>query len=188
MSRIEPLSIDDLNASQQAAIRLAEEKMGFVANDALIMARDPVLMQAFSAMVGAVYKPGKLHDGFKRLIGLMTSAAAGCQYCMAHTAHTSEMYGVDADRRNAIWAFEDSPLFNAAERVALKVAFAAGQTPNGVDDAMYAELATHYTVDEQIEIVSVIALFGFLNRWNATLATTVESAPAAALSKLASRI
>ncbi|MFK8052924.1 MAG: carboxymuconolactone decarboxylase family protein [Woeseiaceae bacterium] len=184
MSRIPPLDFKELDANQLAALKAAEEKMGFIANDALVMARDPAMMQAFSDLVGAVYKPGLIDDGFKRLIGLITSAGAGCQYCMAHTAHTSKLYGIEAKRREAVWQFEESPLFNDKERVALRVAFAAGQTPNEVDDAMYATLSAQFTIAEQLEIVAVISLFGFLNRWNSTLATTVEAVPAASLDEL----
>ena len=36
-----------------------------------------------------------------------------------------------------------------------------------------------YGKDEIVEIVGVIALFGFLNRWNDTLATTLEDSPLA---------
>ncbi|MEL7028460.1 MAG: hypothetical protein AAGL49_04450 [Pseudomonadota bacterium] len=36
-----------------------------------------------------------------------------------------------------------------------------------------------------VEIVSVIAMFGFLNRWNSTLATELEAAPAALAAGLA---
>jgi len=31
--------------------------------------------------------------------------------------------------------------------------------------------------DSRIEIVAVISMFGFLNRWNSTLATQIEAEP-----------
>lgn len=40
-------------------------------------------------------------------------------------------------------------------------------------------LSEHFTDRQVVEIVSVIALFGFLNRWNDTLATTLEDEPVA---------
>jgi uncharacterized peroxidase-related enzyme len=181
MTRVRPFNIDELPARQQQAVQRAEELMGFVSNDTMTMARKPALMNAFASLVGAVYAPGAISSGMKRLLGLMTSSAAGCTYCVGHTAFASERQGIETDKLQAIWEFETSDQFDAAERAALRVALHAGQSPNGVTDEMFAQLADFYDEDAQLEIVSVIALFGFLNRWNSTLATDLESLPAATL-------
>jgi uncharacterized peroxidase-related enzyme len=181
LNRVEPLSIDELPEAQRAVIVAARESMGFVANDALIMARNPVLLDALGGLVRSVYAPGSVDAGLKRLIGLVSSAAAGCQYCMGHTAYTSGRHGVDQEKLDAVWEFETSELFSTAERAALSIALLAGQVPNGVTDEAWATLAEHYDESAQLEIVAVIAMFGFLNRWNATLATELESLPSAAL-------
>lgn len=181
MSRIPPLDAEQLAPSARQSLAAAEELMGFTANDALILARNPMLMQAVSEMVQAVYAPGEVSNALKRMVGLMTSTAAGCRYCMAHTALSSRENGVDDDKLREIWHFETSDRFTAAERAALRVALHAGQSPSGVTDAMFAELEPHFSVEGRLELVAVIAMFGFLNRWNATLATDVEARPAAAL-------
>ena len=184
MSRIPPLSLDDLAEPERKAVDRAEELMGFVANDALTMARNPALMRAFGSLVGAVYAPGSIDPALKRMIGLVTSTAAGCTYCVGHTTFASQRHGVEADKLEAVWDFRDSPLFDAAEKAALEVAVHAGQSPNGVTDKMFAELGEHFDIDAQLEIVAVIAMFGFLNRWNSTLATDLEALPAAAARQL----
>ena len=181
MSRIEPLTIEELTPQQQDMVAQAERLMGFVSNDTLVMARNPALMETFARLVEEIYAPGKVEAGLKRLIGLLTSAAAGCTYCVAHTAFSSTRQGVETERLAAVWEFEDSDLFSVAEKAALRVAFHAGQVPYAVSDTMFKELATHFDENAQIEIVSVIAMFGFLNRWNATLATDLEELPYAAL-------
>ena len=53
----------------------------------------------------------------------------------------------------------------------------AGSVPNGVEDEDFDELRKHYNEREIVEIVAVISLFGFLNRWNDTLATELEASP-----------
>ncbi len=186
MPRIQPLSIEDLAPPERQAVERAEAMMGFVANDALTMARNPELMHAFAGLVGAIYKPSAIDNGLKRLIGLISSSAAGCEYCMGHTAFTSEKFGVPNEKLDAVWTFETSDAFSEAERAALRVALHGGQTPNGVTDEMFKDLATHFDDVQQMEIVSVIALFGFLNRWNATLATELEGLPGAALARIKS--
>src|SRR5712691_8379066 len=107
----------------------------------------------------------------------MASRAAGCGYCMAHTAHTAERVGVPAAKEAALWEYETSPLFTAAERAALRVAQGAAQVPNAVSDEDFAELKRHYSDAQIVDIVAVIALFGFLNRYNDTMATELEASP-----------
>lgn len=183
MSRIEPAAIADLEEPEREAVARAEALMGFTANDVLTMARNPDLLRAVGELVRAVYAPGRVDDGLKRLIGLVTSTAAGCRYCMGHTALSSSEYGVPEDKLAEIWNFDTSPGYSPAERAALHVALHAGQSPTGVTDAMFDELARYFDADAQLEIVAVIAMFGFLNRWNATLGTELEERPAAALAK-----
>lgn len=156
---------------------LCIETLGFVPNSVLMMLRVPGLAQALGALNGAVMGAGTVDKGFKRLIAHMASRAAGCQYCQAHTAAGSQLHGVSADKLDALWGFDRSALFNEAERVALDLALAAGQVPNAVDDALFLRLRAYWTEEQILEIVGVISLFGFLNRWNDTLATPLEEHP-----------
>ena len=184
MARLPIPDIDELSPDRRAVIEAAEAMMGFVANDALIMSKNSALTDAFAALVGVIYAPSEIGPGLKRLIGLVTSAASGCQYCVGHTAYASQNNDIDEDKLAAVWQFEESSLYDDAERAALRVALHAGQSPNGVSDSMFADLSSYYSEDAQLEIVSVIALFGFLNRWNSTLATDLESLPQFALDRV----
>lgn len=82
--------------------------------------------------------------------------------------------GVSDTKVDAIWQFRSSPLYSPAERIALEVAIAAGGVPNGVTDEMFDELKRHWDEEQIVEIIGVIALFGFLNRWNDTMASPLE--------------
>ena len=109
--RLAPLAIDhtpELKESFEASAKA----LGFVPNSMLIMQRKPKLVKALAQLTAAVWDPqGEVERGFKRLLAHVASRAAGCRYCMAHTA--------------------------------------------------------------------VIATFGFLNRWNDTMATPLEAEPIA---------
>ena len=90
---------------------------------------------------------------------------------------TTGRVGVSAEKEDALWEYETSPLFSEAERVALRVAQGAAQVPNAVTDDDFNALKRHYTEAQIVDIVAVIALFGFLNRYNDTMATELESSP-----------
>jgi uncharacterized peroxidase-related enzyme len=181
MSRIAPVPLHRLGPAMRAEIERAVGLMGFAPNDALIMARNPKLTSAVAALVGAAYGPGKVDPRLKRLIGEATSKAAGCFYCAAHAAASALAQGEDAARVRAVWDFEDSPLFSPAERAAIRVAMKAGLSPNETTDEDFNALRSHFDDDAIIEIVAVIAMFGFLNRWNSTLQTRLEPEPSSRL-------
>ena len=44
-------------------------------------------------------------------------------------------------------------------------------------DEDFEDLRKHFTEYQIVEIVSVVSMFGFLNRWNDTLATPLEDEP-----------
>jgi uncharacterized peroxidase-related enzyme len=146
------------------------------------------MVKAWAQMSAAVWDPeGKVDRGLKRLIAHVASRAAGCQYCMAHTVEGAMHFGVDERKVSAVWEYQTSPLFSEAERVALDVAVAASAVPNAVSDDMFVEMRKHWTDEQIVEIVGVVAVFGFLNRWNDTMGTPLEDAPLAAGEKYLAR-
>jgi uncharacterized peroxidase-related enzyme len=175
--RLAPLPADH-SPDLQEQFEIARQRMGFIPNSMLIMQRNPKLTKAFGMLSAAIWDPdGKVDRKLRRLISHVASRAAGCQYCMAHTAEGAANYGVDDQKLDAVWDYQTSPLFSPAERVALDLAVAASSVPNAVTDEMFLELRKHWSEDEIIEIVGVISVFGFLNRWNDTLATPLEESP-----------
>ncbi len=178
MSRIEP--IKDFEESELAPLfDQAEKWMGFQPNDGLLMAHKPAMLTSFFTLAKAIYAEGLVPSGLKRMIGHITSLAAGCEYCSAHTAYGADKQGVSKEKLEALWEFQTSPLFLDSEKAALNVALKAGTTPNGVSDEDFETLKTHFSAPAIVEIVGVIAMFGFLNRWNTTLNTRLEHAPGA---------
>lgn len=182
MTRISPLTLEDVtDTSVREMIANAESMMGFVPNDALVMARHPALLKAMWGLVASVYGPGEVDNGLKRLIGEAASKAAGCFYCSAHAAHGAETQGVSREKIEAVWNFEDSPLFSEGERAAINLAMKSAFVPNQTEDVDFDRLKAHWTENQIVEIVSVIAMFGFLNRWNTTLGTAIEPKPLASV-------
>ncbi len=175
--RLEPLAPEhspDLGPQFEAV----RANLGFVPNSVLIMQRKPKLVKALVELLGAVWDPqSQVNRGFKRLIAHVASRAAGCQYCMAHTAGGALHFGVDEGKVAAVWDYQTSPLYSDAERVALDLALAAASVPNGATDEMFAAMRRYWSEEQIVEIVGVIALFGFLNRWNDTIGTPLEDEP-----------
>lgn len=180
MSRITPRRREDVPELEDVFER-AERALGFVPNSFFVMARSPGIMRAFSRLSREVIGvPGKAPLALKRLVAYMASRTATCQYCSAHTAEAAvEVDGVPAEKIEAIFEYETNPLFTEAERAALRVAQSAGAVPNAVTDEDMEALKAHFDEDQIVELVAAICLFGWLNRWNDTMATGLEERPLA---------
>lgn len=163
----------------ESLFRRIEGHLGVLPHSTLTMAHRPAIMQAFAALNEAVMGPGLVDAGLKQLVALMVSSAATCRYCQAHTAHVARDRGVGLAKIESLWEYETSTLFTPAERAALVVAEGAGHVPNQVTDEQFATLRTHFNDEQVTELIAAMSVFGYLNRWNDTVATTLESSPLA---------
>lgn len=190
MPLVQPLATDHDPAVAELA-QFFHTTLGFPPNSVLTMMRRPALARAFTELNRAVMADcppdhrgaSRVTGELKRLIGHIASRVAGCRYCEAHTIRAAARFGAQEGAKPArldeVWAFRTSPLFSPAERAALEYAAAAASVPGAATAEIGAALRQHWDDGEIVEITGVIALFGFLNRWNDAMATELEP-PAAA--------
>ena len=174
MSLIDPIhTIED--AETKELVKFFNETLGFCPNSVLTMQKNPALAKAFINLNMAVMENhGALTSEFKRLIAFISSNTTGCRYCQAHTIRAAERYGASKERLENIWNFEQSDCFSDQEKVALKFTREASKVPVATTKEMEEELKQHWSENDIIEIMSVIALFGYLNRWNDVMGTSLE--------------
>jgi len=187
MPHIAPRTRAELH-DYEPAFQLVEAFMGFVPRSLFTMGHRPELLEAFLGLASTVQTTDQLDPGFVQLVAYIASTAAGCRYCQAHTSAHAARNGVAEEKLAVAWEFETNPLFSDAERAALRLARDAALSPNATGPAHFDELRRHYTDRQIVDLVAIISLFGFLNRWNDTMATELEDEPAAFGTKvLASR-
>lgn len=176
--------------------------MGFVPNSMKTMARKPNILGAFSSLAANIIGDGKnvtpltgirlslknmgwtakgMKDPdkvplyLKNLVSHVSSNASGCRYCQAHTIGEAHAHGATEEQLEAVWDFENSPVFDEKEKAALRFGFAGGCVPNAVTEEHFVELRKHFTEAQIVELGATIALFGFLNRWNDIFGTPLEA-------------
>jgi uncharacterized peroxidase-related enzyme len=177
MTRVTPLDRADLPELDEKFFKPYEASRGYVPNSNLVMARRPRILAAFRTLNAAIFNDDNIVPaGVLAMVGNVASQAAGCRYCVAHTANNAGKRGVDADRIAALWEYETSPLFSEGERAALRFAQGAASVPNMVTDEDVEAVKAHYGEDGVVEILAVVSFYGFLNRWNDSLATELEEA------------
>ena len=178
MALVKPLDENEIETELCEFIQFFKGPLGVIPNSVRTMSRRPKVAKAFTELNIAVMEcHGSVTPEFKRIIGYITSFVSGCRYCQAHTILGSQRFGADEDRLKDAWNYENSDNFTDAEKAALKYAHAAASIPNAVEDEIAAELHKHWEDDDIVEITAVIALFGYLNRWNDSMGSALEDLP-----------
>lgn len=158
--------------------KLAEffnETLGFCPNSVLTMQRRPAISKAFINLNKAVMaNEGRVTSALKRMIAWVSSNATGCRYCQAHAIRAAERYGAEQEQLDNIWEYRTHEAFSEAERAALDFSLAASQVPNAVNADIQKRLHEYWDEGEIVEMLGVISLFGYLNRWNDSMGTTLE--------------
>ncbi|MBT8180949.1 MAG: carboxymuconolactone decarboxylase family protein [Eudoraea sp.] len=151
------------------------ETLGFCPNSVLTMQHRPAISKAFINLNKAVMaNEGRVTSALKRMIAWVSSNATGCRYCQAHAIRAAERYGAEQEQLDNIWEYRTHSAFSEAERAALDFSLAASQVPNAVDVKIKEQLYKYWNEGEIVEMLGVISLFGYLNRWNDSMGTTIE--------------
>ena len=174
MPLVTPLHPDHDTATKELAT-FFNETLGFCPNSVLTMQHRPAISKAFINLNMAVMEnQGRVTSALKRMIAWVSSNATGCRYCQAHAIRAAERYGAEQEQLDNIWEYKTHPAFSDAERAALDFSLAASLVPNTVDEAIKTELYKYWNEGEIVEMLGVISLFGYLNRWNDSMGTTLE--------------
>jgi len=174
MPLVNPLSPEHDSDTRKLA-EFFNETLGFCPNSVLTMQHRPAISKAFINLNKAVMEnQGRVSSALKRMIAWVSSNATGCRYCQAHAIRAAERYGAAEEQLDNIWEYQTHPAFSEAERAALDFSLAASQVPNAVDAQIKDRLYQYWNEGEVVEMLGVISLFGYLNRWNDSMGTTIE--------------
>ena len=175
MPLVRPLSPES-NPDVSKLAEFFNETLGFCPNSVLTMQIRPEIARSFINLNMAVMtNHGRVTSAFKRIIAWVSSNAAGCNYCQAHAIRAAERYGAEQEQLDNIWEYRTHESFDEAERAALDFSLAASQLPNAVDEELQQRMHKYWDDGEIVEILAVVSLFGYLNRWNDSMGTSIEN-------------
>ncbi len=162
-----------------------EETLGFTPNSLFTMMHRPRIAAAFLEMNQAVMEnKGRLSSSLKRELAYLSSVVTGCRYCEAHTIRAAERYGSSKERMLNLWEYKTHPAFSDADRAVFDLAIAASQVPNAVTQEISENIGNYWDEGDIVEVLGVVALFGYLNRWNDSMGTELEEAAAVSATNL----
>lgn len=77
--------------------------------------------------------------------------------------------GWTEDQINNLHHFEKRSDFSEREKTALRLAERMTTDSHGIDDALWSDLTRHFDEGEIVELLAVIGLFNYFNRFNNAL-------------------
>jgi len=174
MPLVKPLS-PDTNPEVKKLAEFFNETLGFCPNSVLTMQIRPDIAKAFIKLnMSVMENKGRVSSALKRMIAWVSSNASGCRYCQAHAIRAAERYRAEQEQLDNIWDYKTHDSFSEAERAALDFSVAASVIPNAVDENIKEKLYEFWDEGDIVEMLGVISLFGYLNRWNDSMGTSLE--------------
>jgi AhpD family alkylhydroperoxidase len=104
-----------------------------------------------------------LERSLLELVKIRASQLNGCAYCIDMHTLDAGAQGESHQRMHALAAWRETPFFTARERAALAYAEAATKIDHAAIDDTLDAAAAHFTEDELMQLVWVVAV---INTWN----------------------
>ena len=169
MSRISPLDRTEVAPNIADLYDKVFAQRGNVPNMFRVMAHRPEIFSTMQAHFAAILNTGTVPVKLKELIIVRTSQLNQTPYCLAsHTILARKLGWTDNQLANLNeWARRDD--FTPAEKAAIRLAETVTRDAHAVSDKQFAELRTHYSEGEIVELLCAIGLFNYFNRFNDAL-------------------
>ena len=137
--------------------------------------RIPFIFYLVSMFVGYLERRRSPVDPVLRsLVSARIAQMCSCEFCIDITSMKLAERTDSHDKLLAVVEWRQSPLFSAAERLALEYAEAASATPPTVDDALRAKLSAEFSAQAVTELTALIGLQNLSARFNSALAIPAQ--------------
>lgn len=125
---------------------------------------EPLYWEQIAAMDQRVYA-SSIPRPLIELIKIRASQINKCVFCIEYHTHEALKTGELPRRIFALSAWEESPLFNESEKIALLFAEEITHiSVHGVSDETYEKLKAHFNTKEIADLIVLISHINFLNR------------------------
>jgi AhpD family alkylhydroperoxidase len=127
----------------------------------------PAMMQKFVDFSTEMAKD-LVEPALAELVKIRASQINRCAFCLHMHTREALAAGESELRITMLAAWRESPLYSERERAALAWTEALTLLPEtGAPDDVYAELAAHFTPEEQVKLTMTISLINAWNRFGA---------------------
>lgn len=154
---------------------LQRRKYGSELEPARLWGRRPHMFLALTLLYRTIDRNSSpIEAGLRSLITVRVSQINWCAFCVDLNSATALERHVAPSKLADLPRFQESPLFDAREKVALRFAEAMTITGAGIDDALKGELHAHFNDDAIVELTALIAFQNLSSKFNSALGVPAQ--------------
>jgi uncharacterized peroxidase-related enzyme len=169
MSRISRLERSEVGSEIASLFDKVFAQRGNVPNMFRVMAHRPEIFATMQAHFAAVLNTGSVSAKLKELIIVRTSQLNQTPYCLASHTILARKLGWTDEQLSHLGEWQQRIDFTPSEKAALRLAETVTRDAHAVSDEQFAELRSHYSEGEIVELLCAIGLFNYFNRFNDAL-------------------
>jgi len=171
MAIIKSIEKNQADKIAQVIYKAFEEQNGNVPEWVRVMAHRPEILKEFTELFKAIMGKGKIEPYLKWKIAYVVSETLKCKFCVSVTMKMLRKLGASEELLVNIKEMQNLP-----EREKEVLALVKDVTLDGYLDhpEIMDKLKEKLTEPQMVEIVSVIGLFNYINRFNNTFAILPE--------------
>ena len=167
MPRIEPVSSSTRDPLVRFSFREARKRVGMVPETYAISARHKPTFVGQSLFELTLERAKRVDNHLKELATLKAASIVGCEFCLDIGSFLATEAGISEQQLHDLPFHAESAAFSDLEKLVLDYSAAMTQTPEGVDDALFARLREHFDERQMVELTAIIAWENFRARFNA---------------------
>lgn len=168
ISSLEKYQIEEI---AKAVYEKFEKETGKVPEWVKVMAHNPKILKEFTELFKAIMGKGEIKSYLKWKIGYVISETLRCPFCVDVTIKMLKKFGADEKLIKKIKNTKNLP---EEEKDILELAKDITADAHLDKPEIIERLKKKLTETQIVEIVSVIGLFNYINRFNNTLAILPE--------------
>ncbi|MBA7619628.1 hypothetical protein ES703_26967 [subsurface metagenome] len=165
MAIISSLEKNQVDEIAKAVYESFEEKTGKVPEWVKVMAHQPKILKEFTELFKVIMGEGKIEPLLRWKIAFVVSNSLKCPFCVDVTGKMLKILGASEEVIERIKKEKDLP---AGEKEILQLVKEVTLKAYVCTPKVFEKLKKSLNEEEIVEIVSIIGLFNYINRFNNT--------------------
>lgn len=165
MPRYLPVQLDAANEDIKRVYAQMEQDIGFVPNFIKTLAHSGNFLESVAALYRDLMGETGLSERLRQLTILKTCQLNKCKYMVGLHTELAKKEGWTAEQIQTMSGdYDSSDDFNYYEKEVLRLAELISVEPDEIQDTYWTQLDNHFTSDQVVELVTLIAFFNMINR------------------------
>lgn len=173
MARVKDIEAGDLSGEARAIYERIGRDYGPFENMLKVFAHRPPALEHIFGLLLRSAQDAVISKRHLEIVLYTASAAAACEYCIAHHEPRLIEQGLPPETVANILDPDVSGL-DPVDRIVRDYALQVTRDPKRVSDALFARLRAHFSEEQVVELTLRTVLCAFFNRFNESLRIDIE--------------